>query len=58
MSSRLIEEFANSIEAKLVAETAEEAHEIEAAEVKGLSLFFSSLWATIKGWFTKDKEQS
>lgn len=58
MSSRLIEEFANCIEAKLVAETAEEAHEIEAAEVKGLSLFFSSLWATIKGWFTKDKEQS
>ena len=57
MSSRLIEEFAACIEAKLVAETAEEAHEIEAGEVQGLSLFFSSLWVTIKGWFTTDTDK-
>ncbi len=56
MSTRLIDEFAHCIEAKLVAETPEAAHEIQAAEVKGLSLFFSSLWATIKSWF-KRKEQ-
>ena len=57
MSTRLIGEFAHCIEAKLVAATAEEAREIKAGEVKGISLFFSSLWATIKGWFTR-KEQS
>lgn len=53
MSTRLIDEFAACIEAKLVAETAQEAHEIQAGEVKGLSLFLSSLWASIKGWFKK-----
>ena len=58
MSRRLIGELAGCIEAKLVAETAEEAHEIEAGEVQGLSLFFSSLWVTIKGWFTTDEEES
>ena len=58
MSSRLISEFADCIEAKLVAETAEQAHEIQAGEVKGVSLFFSSLWATIKGWFKRNKEES
>ena len=51
MSTRLIDEFAACIEAKLVAETAEEAHEIQAGEVKGVSLLFSSLWGAIKGWF-------
>jgi len=51
MSTRLIDEFAQCIEAKLVAETPEEAEQIEAGEVKGVSLFFASLWASIKGWF-------
>lgn len=51
MSTRLIDEFAQCIEAKLVAETPEEAEQIEAGEVKGVSLFFSSLWASFKGWF-------
>lgn len=58
MSNRMIGEFAGCIEAKLIAETPEEARKIEAAEVKGLSLFFSSLWATMKRWFTNDKEES
>jgi carbon monoxide dehydrogenase subunit G len=53
MSTRLIDEFAHCIEAKLTAASAEEAHQIEAGDVKGVSLFFSSLWASIKGWFKK-----
>ena len=47
MSSRLIGEFVACVEAKLAAETVEEAAEVEAAEVQGISLFFSSLVATI-----------
>lgn len=53
MSSRLIDEFASCIEAKLVAETPEEAQAIAAGEVKGVSLFFASLWASFKAWFKK-----
>ena len=53
MSTRLIAEFAECIEAKLAAESAEQAHAVHAAEVKGVSLFFSSLWATIKGYFKR-----
>jgi len=57
MSTRLIAEFAECIEAKLAAESAEQAHSIHAAEVKGISLFFSSLWATIKRWFKRDGDE-
>ena len=48
MSNRLIGEFVTCLEAKLEAETPEEAAEIRAAEVKGLSLFFASLGAWLK----------
>jgi len=51
MSARLIDAFAGCIEAKLVAETPEEAQAIAAGDVKGVSLFFSSLWASFKAWF-------
>ena len=53
MSTRLIAEFAECLEAKLAAGSAEQAHEIHAAAVKGVSLFFSSLWATIKAYFKR-----
>jgi carbon monoxide dehydrogenase subunit G len=53
MSTRLITEFVECIEAKLEAESPEEAHAIHAGEVKGVSLFFSSLWATIRSWFDR-----
>ena len=43
MSTRLIDEFVHCVEAKLSAETEEEAAEITAGEVKGLSLFLSSM---------------
>lgn len=49
MSNRLIGEFVACVEAKLAAKTPEEAAGIEASDVKGLSLFLSSLLA----WFTK-----
>ncbi|MPZ71701.1 MAG: hypothetical protein GEU74_00480 [Nitriliruptorales bacterium] len=51
MSSRLIDEFVQCLEAKLEATTAEEAAQIQAREVKGFSLFFASLWSTIRRWF-------
>jgi carbon monoxide dehydrogenase subunit G len=51
MSKRLIVEFASCLEAKLKAETGEEAAEIKSSEVRGLSLFFASLWASIKKLF-------
>ncbi|GMQ85221.1 MAG: hypothetical protein BMS9Abin07_0787 [Acidimicrobiia bacterium] len=54
MSTRLIADFAKCIEAKLAAESAEQAHSIHAAEVRGVSLFFSSLWATIKAFFKRN----
>jgi carbon-monoxide dehydrogenase small subunit len=43
MSRRLIDEFVFCLHAKLDAETPEEAASIKAGEVKGFSLFFSSL---------------
>lgn len=53
MSSRLIGEFVDCVEAKLAAETVEEAQQIRAGEVKGLSLFFASLLAWIKRLFSR-----
>lgn len=49
MSKRLIEDFTSCLEAKLEAGTVEEASAITAGELKGVSLFFASLWA----WFKK-----
>jgi carbon monoxide dehydrogenase subunit G len=48
ISKRLIGEFVDCLESKLAAGSVDEAQEIKAKEVKGISLFFSSLWA----WFT------
>ncbi len=48
ISKRLIGEFVDCLESKLAAGSVDEAQEIKAKEVKGLSLFFSALWA----WFT------
>ena len=52
MSKRLIGEFVTCLEAKLQAGSNEAAAEIKAKEVRGISLFFSSLWAMIKRLFT------
>lgn len=51
MSKRLIDEFVSCLEAKLAAGTEEEAETIEAGEVRGLTLFLSSLWAWLKRLF-------
>ena len=51
MSKRLIGDFVSCLEGKLTAATPQEAEAIKAKEVKGLSLFFSSLWAWLKGLF-------
>ena len=51
MSKRLIGDFVSCLEAKLGAGTVEEAGTIQAGEVKGISLFFASLWAWIRRLF-------
>lgn len=56
MSKRLIGEFVTCLEAKLQAGSTEEASDIRAREVRGISLFFSSLWAMIKRFFTGEKK--
>jgi len=53
MSNRLIAEFVECLHAKLAASSDEEAAEISAGEVRGISLFFASLWAWIKRLFTR-----
>lgn len=51
MSKRLIGEFVDCLEAKLGAESEEEAGAIEVTEVRGIGLFFASLWAWVKRLF-------
>ncbi len=53
MSKRLIGEFVECVEGKLAAGTEQEAAEITAGEVKGVSLFFSSLWAMLTRLFKR-----
>jgi carbon monoxide dehydrogenase subunit G len=53
MSNRLIGEFVQCVEAKLAAETPEEKSEVAAGEVKGFSLFFSSLVSSISAFFKR-----
>lgn len=53
MSTRLISELVQCVEGKLAATTVEEAQEIEAGEVRGLSLFFQSLIAWFKRLFSR-----
>jgi carbon monoxide dehydrogenase subunit G len=55
MSKRLIGDFVACLEGKLEAATPEEAEAIKAPHVSGISLFFSSLWAWIKGLFGGSK---
>ncbi len=51
MSKRLIGEFVDCLEAKLGAGSSEEAEGFEVGDVKGVSLFFASLWAWLKRLF-------
>jgi carbon monoxide dehydrogenase subunit G len=53
MSGRLIADFVTCLEAKLEAETVEEAEAISAGEVSGMSLFFSSLISRISEFFKR-----
>lgn len=55
MSKRLIGDFVSCLEGKLGASSDSEAESIGASEVRGISLFFSSLWAWIKGLFGGSK---
>lgn len=53
MSGRIIEEFVACLEAKLAAETAEEAAEVQAEAIEGGSLFLGSVWAMIVRFFRR-----
>jgi hypothetical protein len=53
MSRRLIDEFVECLHAKMDAETPEEADEIKASEVKGISLFFSALGSWLGSLFKR-----
>jgi carbon monoxide dehydrogenase subunit G len=53
MSKRLIADFVNCLEAKLTAGSVAEAEAIKAPQVRGISLFFASLWAKIRGLFRR-----
>ena len=53
ISSRLIGEFVECLEAKLAAPNPEAAAEVRAGEVHGVSLFFASVWSWIKGLFRR-----
>lgn len=56
VSSQLTREFAGCLGDKLMAATPEEAAEVKAGDVKGLSLFFSTLWARIRRLFGGSKD--
>jgi carbon-monoxide dehydrogenase small subunit len=53
ITKRLIDEFVDCLEAKMSAETAEEAAAIEAGDVKGFSLFLSGLMSWIGKLFKR-----
>jgi hypothetical protein len=53
MSGRLIGDFVHCLESKLAAPTKEAAAEVQAGEVRGFSLFVSSLWARVVAWFKR-----
>jgi carbon monoxide dehydrogenase subunit G len=56
MSKRLIGDFVSCLEGKLGASSDQEADEIKAQDVRGISLFFSALWSWLKGLFGGSKE--
>lgn len=56
ISKRLISEFVDCLEAKLGAETAEDAAQVRAnKDVNAIALFFAGLWAWLKRIFTGSK---
>jgi hypothetical protein len=56
MSKRLIGEFVECLEGKLAAVGPAEASNIKAGEVRGISLFFASLWSWFRGVFSRGDE--
>ncbi len=53
ITKRLIDEFVECLEAKMAANTAEEAATIQAGEVRGVSLFLSGLMSWIGKFFKR-----
>ncbi|GMQ94012.1 MAG: hypothetical protein BMS9Abin12_1494 [Acidimicrobiia bacterium] len=53
VSRRLIDDFSKCLQAKLDAQTEEEAAAITASEVRGFSLFLASTWGALVGWWRR-----
>jgi carbon monoxide dehydrogenase subunit G len=56
VSRRIIDEFGDCLHAKLDAGSVTEAAVIEAGEIKGVSLFFSSLWSWLVARFKRNPD--
>lgn len=57
ISKRLIDDFVDCLEAKLGAGSEEAAGEIRSEEVRGISLFFTSLWSWFKRLFSGSRTE-
>ncbi|MEA2433938.1 MAG: uncharacterized protein QOG54_1395 [Actinomycetota bacterium] len=57
VTAQLTKEFAQCLEAKLRAETAEQAAQVQSSEVKGFRIFFKSLGAWLKGIFNGRRDR-
>lgn len=57
ISKRLIGDFVECLEGKLSATSEEAADQIRAKEVRGISLFFASLWSWLKSLFGGGKKE-
>lgn len=55
ISKRLIGDFVACLEGKLAASTPEEAAAVRSREVKGITLFFSGLWAWLRKVLTRSE---
>ncbi|MCL1598516.1 MAG: SRPBCC family protein [Actinomycetia bacterium] len=58
VSRRLIDDFSTCLHAKLDAKSAEDAAQITASEVHGLTLFLSSTWSAFVGWIRSHVSRS
>jgi carbon-monoxide dehydrogenase small subunit len=53
VSKRVIDQFSDCLHAKLDAESEEAAAEVEAPDVRGLSLGLAAAWASFTGWLKR-----
>lgn len=57
ISTRMLQEFAKGVEAKINASSKEASQEIAAAPAQGLSVLFAALWARIRSLFDRSSRR-